>query len=136
MDDRSDDGKGKGKAKATDSAPSYGDTIVSENQTVLGAIQENSIRSRLRSRPSSTVSIPPLLDPPNHPPPFKRRRVSNKKKKVEAEYLWKCPVANCGRVHVSIKVDGVWGPEKERESVGKAKGAGQPEARGAIPIFA
>ncbi|KAF8813491.1 hypothetical protein BYT27DRAFT_7335102 [Phlegmacium glaucopus] len=133
----------KGKAKATDSGPSYGDTIVSENPTVLEAIQENSIRSRLRSRPGSTStttsSLPPisrLLDSTHHLPPWKRRRVSSKKKKVEGEFLWRCPVVNCGREHVSIKVDGVWGPEKERESVGKSMGVGQLEARGAIPIFA
>ena len=131
------DPKGRGKGKATDSGPSYGDTIVSENQTVLEQVQENSIRSRLRSRPGSSTTLPSSLDLlPNRLPPFKRRRVSNKKK-VEAEYTWSCPVANCGRVHMSIKVDGVWGPEKERESVGKAMmGPGKLEARGAIPIFA
>lgn len=125
---------GKAKGKARDSGSSYGDTIVSENQTVLEAIQENSIRSRLRSRPGFTSSS---LDLPNRlpPTPSKRRRVSNKKK-VEAEYMWSCPVANCGRVHVSVKVDGVWGPEKERGSVGKTMGSGKPGARGAIPIFA
>ena len=140
VDDSPDDGgegvTDKGKAKATDLGSSYGDTIVTENQTVLEAIQENSIRSRLRSRPSSTATILPLLEPPTNRLACKRRRVSNKKKKVEAEYLWRCPVADCGRVHVSVKVDGVWGPEKERVSAGKTTGLGQPEARGAIPIFA
>ena len=140
-DSSPDHGRGKGKSKAAD-LPSYGDTIVSENQTVLEAIQENSIRSRLRARPGSVTasasSISPLLlDTSYRLPPLKRRRLSNKKKKVEGEYLWKCPVASCRREHVSVKVDGVWGPEKERELVGKATvGAGQPEARGAIPIFA
>jgi hypothetical protein len=135
VDDSPDFGRGKGKT--TDSGRSYGDTIVSENQTVLEAIQENSIRSRLRSRPGSTSLIrSSSLDSPNRLPlPSKRRKVSNKKK-VEAEYMWLCPVANCGKVHVSVKVDGVWGPEKERESVGKTMGPGKPEARGAIPIFA
>ena len=125
----------KGKASATDSGRSYGDTTVSENQTVLEAVQENSIRSRLRSRPSTT-SIPPMLDssPPNRLA-CKRRRISNKKKKVEAEYSWMCPVPNCCRVHVSVKVDGVWGPEREREFAG-GKTMSQPEGRGAIPIFA
>ena len=109
----------------------------SEIQTVLEEIQENSIRSRLRSRPGSTSSmpLPSLGSPPNRLPLSKRRRVSNKKK-VEGEYKWSCPVANCGRVHMSVKVDGVWGPEKERESVGRTMGPGKPEARGAIPIFA
>jgi len=136
--DDSPTASGRAKAKATDSGPSsYGDTIVSENQTVLEAIQENNIRSRLRSRPGSTSSIRSSLDsPPSRLPRGKRRRVSNKKNKVEAEYMWSCPVPNCGRVHVSVKVDGVWGPEKERESVGKTMGPGKPEARGAIPIFA
>ena len=125
---------GRGKGTATDSGPSYGDTIVSENQTVLEAIQENSIRSRLRSRPGLIPSTRPSLDrlPPTS---SKRRRVSNKKK-VEAEYMWLCPVANCGVVHASVKVDGVWGPEKEMGSVGKAVSPGKPGARGAIPIFA
>jgi hypothetical protein len=130
---------GSGKGKGKDLGSSYGDTIVSENQTVLEKIQENSIRSRLRSRPSfpSTSILASSLDsPPNHFLPSKRRRVSNKKKKVEAEYKWTCPVANCGRVHISVKVDGVWGPEKEKESVGKTIGPGKAEARGAIPIFA
>ena len=124
-------GKGKGKAKVTDPGPSYGDTVVSENQTVE-AVQENNIRSRLRSRPA--FSNRPSSDVP--PPSLKRRRVSNKKKKVEEEYLWRCPVANCGREHVSVKVDGVWGPEKERESVGKSMGPRQLEVRGAVSIFA
>ena len=129
--------RGKGKSKAADSSPSYGDTIVSENQTVLEEIQENSIRSRLRSRPSFNSTILPSSSdsPPNRLPPSKRRRASNKKK-VDAEYTWSCPVPNCGRVHMSVKVDGVWGPEKERGSVGKTMGLGKPEARGAIPIFA
>ena len=132
-----DDSPGRAKAKATDSGPSYGDTIVSENQTVLEAIEENSIRSRLRSRPPGFTSAirPSSLDSPNRLPTSKRRRVSNKKK-VEAEYTWSCPVTNCRRDHISVKVDGVWGPEKERESVGKTMGPGKPEARGAIPIFA
>jgi hypothetical protein len=131
-------GRGEGKAKATTTGPtpSYGDTIVAENQTVLEAIQENSIRSRLRSRPGVSTTTPPS----DRQPPLKRRRVSNKKKRiVEAVFQWKCPVDNCGRVHVSIKVDGVWGPEKERESVvggHKSIMGGQLEARGAIPIFA
>jgi len=130
---------GSGKGKGRDSGSSYGDTIVSENQTVLEEIQENSIRSRLRSRPSfpSTSILASSLDsPPNLLLASKRRRVLNKKKKVEAEYKWTCPVANCGRVHISVKVDGVWGPEKEKESVGKTIGPGKAEARGAIPIFA
>ena len=131
VDDSPDSGRGKGKA--TDSGPSYGDTIVSENQTVLEAIQENSIRSRLRSRPGLTSTRPSLDRLP--PTPSKRRRVSNKKK-VEAEYTWLCPVANCGKAHVSVKVDGVWGPEKELGSVGKSVSPGKPGARGAIPIFA
>ena len=143
VDNNPPDPKGRGKGKATDSGPSYGDTIVSENQTVLEQVQENSIRSRLRTRPgpgfTSTIlpsSPSSSLDlTPKRLPPFKRRRVSNKKK-VEAEYSWSCPVANCGRVHMSVKVDGVWGPEKERESVGRTVGPGKPEARGAIPIFA
>ena len=142
LDDSIDYGRGKGKAKAMDSGLLYGDTIFSENQTVLEAIQENSIRSRLRSRPGSTSfngaspsSTSPSLDLTYRLPPLKRRKVPNKKKRVEAEFFWKCPVVNCGRMHLSVKVNGVWGPEKGREYVGKTMGPGL-EARGAIPIFA
>jgi hypothetical protein len=37
---------------------------------------------------------------------------------------------------MSLKVDGVWRPGKEREFVGKIMASGKFEARGAIPIFA
>ena len=89
--------------------------------------------SRNAYHPGLTSSL--SSDLPNCPPPSKCLRVLNKQK-VEAEYAWSCPMTNCGRVHMSVKVDGVWGPEKERESVGKTMGPGKPEARGAIPIFA
>jgi hypothetical protein len=35
---------------------------------------------------------------------------------------------------MSVMVDGLWGPEKERISVGKTMGSGKLEARGAIRL--
>ncbi|KAJ3499905.1 hypothetical protein NMY22_g19448 [Coprinellus aureogranulatus] len=88
-----------------------------------------SIRSRLRSHTSAASTAASTGDP-HHPPATltgsgsaassrKRKRAptkatSNKKPKVEAEFEWKCPVPTCNRVHVSVKMNGVWGPEKER----------------------
>ncbi|KAJ7183574.1 hypothetical protein C8R46DRAFT_516911 [Mycena filopes] len=41
-----------------------------------------------------------------------------KKRVVEARYEWVCPVAGCGRVHVSEKVEGVWQNDVEKGAVG------------------
>ncbi|KAJ3855771.1 hypothetical protein EV368DRAFT_7932, partial [Lentinula lateritia] len=37
---------------------------------------------------------------------------SHRKPKVQQTYSWKCPVNNCGRIHTSVRLEGVWGPEK------------------------
>ncbi|KAF8151009.1 hypothetical protein B0H34DRAFT_678723 [Crassisporium funariophilum] len=130
-------GKAKGKAKAVEGL-SY-DSASDHHQLVLHAQEQNSMRSRLRSRPG--VSAPAMAtSPENHPgmpPPAKRRRLSSKKSKIEAEYEWRCPVESCQKAHVSVKMAGIWGPEKERsgkptEVVG-GYGLGP---RGAIAIFA
>ena len=144
------DRKGKGKAKAAPRKHTYGDAVP-ELQSLADAEVPN-IRSRLRSRGSAL--IPSLFGNNQNgsssassssssansdqflslPPPPKRRRTNNKKPKVEGEFEWRCPVAHCGRVHVSVKIDGIWGPEKEKDVKG-VKGL-QTEARGAVAIFA
>ena len=136
------DPKGKGKAKANPKI-TYSEAL-SEAAVAVPA----TIRSRLRSSNSSSsvVAEPDSLPPSVQPPPSKRRRVSSKssKSKVDAEYEWTCPVPNCGVVHASVMVNGIWGPEKERNDQGViASGmkflgvkAGSNPPRGAIPVFA
>ncbi|KAJ3513356.1 hypothetical protein NMY22_g15063 [Coprinellus aureogranulatus] len=131
------DRKGKGKAKEEipygQEDPALSATNASLNQD--DAVDptpdppSTSIRSRLRSHTSAASTAASTGDP-HHPPATstgsgsaassrKRKRAptkatSNKKPKVEAEFEWKCPVPTCNRVHVSVKMNGVWGPEKER----------------------
>ena len=122
------DKKGKGKAKVKPKA-SYGEAVVEP-------IQSTNIRSRLRSAasssstPSNSLSSQLPLPPP---PPTKRRRTAATVRKIEAEFEWKCPVPSCQLVHVSVKIDGKWGPEKEVKQSGSST---RIKARGAIPVFA
>ena len=91
--------------------------------------EPTSIRTRLRTRPSTSSSAA-------QPSPAKKRRVTKKAvPKLEARHEWTCPVPNCGQVHASIKVDGVWGPEKDT-IVGKGANQTKKPGMGAIPIFA
>lgn len=110
--------------------------------------EDNSIRSRLRSRPHLQMLAQPQSQPASShaspssspfsvplPPlqPHKQRKrlaktLADKKRRIEDSFAWPCPIASCGKVHYSVKVHGVWGPEKE-----KVKGS---EPRGAIAIFA
>ena len=111
--------------------------------------EDNSIRSRLRSRPHLQMLAQPQSQPssshaspssspfsvpvPPLQPPKKRKRQAkttvDKKRRIEDSFVWSCPIASCGKLHHSVKVLGVWGPEKES----LVKGS---EPRGAIAIFA
>jgi hypothetical protein len=121
-------GKGKGKAKApeiTEEEQEQPDDLFDEDTT-------NNIRSRLRSRVSGSgsASMPgafeiavPLPSPPRRRAPPKRKAKAKPKPKprkpvVEARYEWTCPVAGCGRVHLSEKIDGVWVNAAERGAIG------------------
>ncbi|KAK0464378.1 uncharacterized protein EV420DRAFT_1039056 [Desarmillaria tabescens] len=84
-----------GKEKATASVETVGTTE-----------ETNSIRSRLRSSHKANAGllqriIPSIL-----------KRKGKAKSQVEAEHQWTCPVNGCGRVHTSVKTDGIWGPDK------------------------
>ncbi|KAH6909224.1 hypothetical protein BKA70DRAFT_1277831 [Coprinopsis sp. MPI-PUGE-AT-0042] len=127
----------------------------------------NSIRSRLRSQnhaaTPSTAAPPPAdpvgaveASPPSTLPAYgaiplqtigskKRKRGgpgkgSTRKPKVEEEFQWNCPVPSCGQVHVSVKMSGAWGPEKERQVSRRVPVSMLSDLekgpRGAIPIFA
>ena len=146
------DKKGKGKARASTQRSGYAAPLP-EQAPVFSAISlPTDIRSRLRSRRSGAdaatapagPSLPAEADGavsasvPVPSPPAKKRRVVHRKPKVEAEFEWPCPVASCGRIHVSVRIEGVWGPEKE---VPTPRGAGKAsvawtEPRGAIAVFA
>jgi len=95
--------------------------------------EDNSIRSRLRPRHPRQVlhavahepvaeRVPPPLSPARLVGALPRRRgrgsssttrVRGKgkgkaKPTIEAVHQWACPVAGCGHVHASIRVDGEW----------------------------
>ncbi|KAF9478864.1 hypothetical protein BDN70DRAFT_921626 [Pholiota conissans] len=150
------DKKGKGKAKAPAHKATYGDALpqLQSQQPPVFPILDQDIRSRLRSRrPATTTTsggdpiIPGAFPSPSSavisstaslPSPAKKRKVSTRKPKIEAEYEWACPVSSCGRVHVSVRIDGIWGPEKEAPGakVGGKAGNARVEPRGAIAVFA
>ncbi|KAG6833121.1 hypothetical protein H0H87_011229 [Tephrocybe sp. NHM501043] len=117
-------GKGKGKAKEVD----YRDTDVL-------ASAENTVRSRLRSR----VPPPPVPTMGSSPSTSLGKRKRPVKQRIEATHQWTCPVKNCGREHVSVKIDGTWVPEPTKVSSGKGKGKRALEpptpGRGAIAVF-
>ncbi|TFK33439.1 hypothetical protein BDQ12DRAFT_670246 [Crucibulum laeve] len=137
------DVKGKGKARAIDERPIPQHHDIPPD--VENPAESNSIRSRLRSRNSSSSGS---AAPPSIPPPTKRRHTAATSRKsklaphnpVEATHEWTCPVPSCGRVHVSVKMDGTWGPEKDLEGglkglpMGGDGGPGRT-GRGAIAIF-
>ncbi|KAK0188091.1 hypothetical protein F5146DRAFT_1141544 [Armillaria mellea] len=86
---------GKEKEKAKASAETVG---TSEEIT-------NSIRSRLRSSHRANGLLQRII-------PSILKRKGKAKSEVEAEHQWTCPVNGCGRVHTSVKTDGIWGPDK------------------------
>jgi hypothetical protein len=142
------DRKGKGKANILLPSMPYG-----ESMPEYVVPEPTPIRSRLRSSHSNSSALPSPA-PGRFPTATifeddltnlskKRRRISgnNKKSKVEEEFEWKCPVASCGLVHVSVKVGGVWGPEKQPDVSSSMSASARAKAalvkpRGAIQVFA
>ncbi|RPD60023.1 hypothetical protein L227DRAFT_548062 [Lentinus tigrinus ALCF2SS1-6] len=109
--------------------------------------EDNSIRSRLRSRARPAADVTPphanegssSASPPESPSRRRggRRRggagtASSAKGKgkarargpvkpvIEAEHEWRCPIVGCGRLHYSVLIEGEWRND---------------EGRGAIPLF-
>ncbi|KZT73181.1 hypothetical protein DAEQUDRAFT_511050 [Daedalea quercina L-15889] len=131
----------RSKRKAAEMLHSDADTSLAGGPAADSAQvppEDNSIRSRLRSRrprPPSIIStleaepmaLPPSPPRPVHPLPRRRghgsastRRKGKGKAKsvVEAVHEWACPVAGCGYVHASIRVDGEWKMDPERGAIG------------------
>jgi len=119
------DRKGKGKAVDLPEPPLAPDNYL-----------DNSIRSRLRPRhPPSTGGpaglsgpLPVVSDRPARPAPrrrgyhtqgprIKRGRGKARKPVIEERYEWVCPVAGCGHMHVSVRVDGVWNMDEQQGAV-------------------
>ncbi|TEB18907.1 hypothetical protein FA13DRAFT_1744935 [Coprinellus micaceus] len=149
----------KGKGKAREEIP-YGEDPTrghGQDDTTLDppTPEPASIRSRLRSHAhhsaltTATNGNPSSDDPPNSaaigtsPGSASRKRkrgptkaAANKKLKVEAEFEWRCPVSNCSRVHASVKINGVWGPEKERQLKKGPLAEMDPKPRGVLAVFA
>ncbi|KAF7375469.1 hypothetical protein MSAN_00434900 [Mycena sanguinolenta] len=128
-------GKGKGKAKARDLVEEEQENDELFDEDVPSSSGDNGIRSRLRSRASApgaftSIATPSAFDiavpvpvPPRKRPPPKRKgkgkgRARPKKPVVEARYEWVCPVAGCGRIHMSEKIDGVWVNAPEKGAIG------------------
>lgn len=121
------DVKGKGKASAMPGAFPEDDSLDLSDSSIIHTSSDNPIRSRLRSQNQTTASSSSELATRTtsgrlDPAQTKRKSKGKAKSKIEAQHEWTCPVASCGRVHVSVKIDGVWGPEKSSE-------------RGAVPLF-
>ncbi|TFK27830.1 hypothetical protein FA15DRAFT_701626 [Coprinopsis marcescibilis] len=161
------DRKGKGKAKAEPAAfvpygehpSSFAATANNDdagNASGASPGHATSIRSRLRSQTTSSSSVPAAQSAAQSGPGSnadtgvgigrKRKRgagkgVVNKKPKVEEEFDWCCPVEGCAKMHMSVKINGVWGPEKVRQMKRGVKasmvlGDTEKGPRGAIPVFA
>ncbi|KAG6894931.1 hypothetical protein C0992_003920 [Termitomyces sp. T32_za158] len=129
------DGKGKGKARAHDSAHAL-------SSIEAFASAENTVRSRLRSR-GPLPPVPDMLPASMATTTALGKRKRGTKPRIEATHEWKCPVESCGRVHASVKIDGVWGPEPDKGLTGgkgKWKKLQAPvedvvPGRGAIAVF-
>jgi hypothetical protein len=117
---------GKGKAKA----PELAEEEQEQQDDLFDNDTTNNIRSRLRSRASGSgapsmagafeIAVPLPSPPRRRAPPKRKVKPKPKPRKpiVEARYEWTCPVASCGRVHVSEKIDGVWVNAAEKGAIG------------------
>lgn len=103
-------------------------TYPSQSQDTVVDSDTGSMRSRLRPRRGAV----PLASTPHAPvtPSHRRRGApiasqrSNRKGKgkmkapvVEAEHEWSCPVVGCGRVHLSLLMDGGWTMDDKRGAI-------------------
>ncbi len=143
-------GKGKGKVKVADDSATERENDNSGASLASMMVENNSIRSRLRSsRTYSTGSIPEL-PPSSLSNSAATRRKRPRKPKIEGQYQYRCPVPGCGHAHVSVKVNGKWRPERDddRKKPGGRRtvkfpndlgididGTVDVRGRGAIPVF-
>ena len=158
----SDKGKGKARAEAPASAldrkgkrkaveplqpetspkrpaldwASEGTALSSMEPLVLEPEENNSIRSRLRSRTRGSGSgslVPEGAVDPGTVERHRRRGAgasraaargkgkargrAEQRPVIEAEHEWVCPVSGCGRVHVSVRIQGEWRNDEKRGGI-------------------
>lgn len=105
----------------------------SSQDTVVVDSDSGSMRSRLRPRRGTAGSFPSASHLVPATPSSGRRGFaaraqaihrSNRKGKgkmkapvVEAEREWNCPVSGCGRVHLSLLMDGRWTMDEKRGAI-------------------
>jgi hypothetical protein len=113
----------KGKGKAIDQAPPE----LNARLDFSSQPESNSIRSRLRSRHSTSHAADIFSSPPRVIRPLPNRWSLKGKSKgkgkmkaffVEAEHHWKCPVVGCAKVHTSLLVEGKWVMDDKAGAIG------------------
>jgi hypothetical protein len=139
--------KGKGKGKAKDPDEELGAEHSDSNNAAATVVPgDNSIRSRLRS--ARTYRSPVVSSLMTSPAATRRKRPPSPRGEGEHRYL--CPVVRCGSIHVSVKVNGIWRPERDEDRkkpsgrstikypndlVADDGGNIEVRGRGAIPVF-
>ncbi|KAI0787755.1 hypothetical protein C8Q74DRAFT_1366576 [Fomes fomentarius] len=79
-----------------------------------------SMSRRRRRGPSGLYSLVPEIElptPSRTKGKGKARAKAEPKVTIEAEHEWRCPVAGCGRVHYSIRIEGVWKNDEGRGGI-------------------
>lgn len=74
------------------------------------------MRTRLRRRPGAPEVPEEEVHPPATPPPRARKTKAMPKRKTKGKgrppqaerFEWACPIAACGRAHVSVRIEGEW----------------------------
>ncbi|KAG9315387.1 hypothetical protein JVU11DRAFT_4534 [Chiua virens] len=98
----------------------------SSSQSQVTDVSVGSMRSRLRPRRTlgSTHPSVPTTTSNGRRSRSQATQRSNRKGKgkmkapaVEAEHEWNCPVSGCGRVHLSLLMDGRWTMDEKRGAI-------------------
>lgn len=79
-----------------------------------------SMSRRRRRGPGGLYSLVPEIElptPSRTKGKGKARAKAEPKVTIEAEHEWRCPVAGCGRVHYSVRVEGVWKNDEGRGAI-------------------
>ncbi|KAJ7190778.1 hypothetical protein GGX14DRAFT_482610 [Mycena pura] len=124
-------GKGKGKGKAVAPAISDKEDEEQELDDLFGDSDAGDLiptpPMRMRLRSGAALGVPSAFALAAPPSRSRRGRTAKRKGKgkakprkpvVEARYEWACPVAGCGRRHMSEKIDGLWVNSADKGAIG------------------